>query len=128
MLEHVRALFIVPCVNWQAQSQIGLYRVGAFRLQADSANLVDQPDTSAFVIEDIEENAVIGVHDLGQASVKLRSAVAQKRSKHITGQADAMKAHQRYYARHRITCEMGKRDNLAVNIAIVTEDIELPRS
>ncbi len=96
MLEHRQADGVVAHVRREAQTLVGLHRIGAAILQLIGADLVQQADATA-LLPQVEQHAAPFGRDGLQRGLQLCTTVAAQAEQRVTGQAFGMQT-----AQHRL--------------------------
>lgn len=96
-------------IDRKPQGRVGVNRVETPVLKRVSADLVDEPDAAALLVE-VEEQPASGTSEASQRRVQLGAAIAALRAQHVPRQALRVEAQQDRTRRER---PMGQPDDLA---------------
>ena len=92
--QHVGRGAVLTGVGGQAERQVGVEGVEAVLLQPVGAQLVDEPDASALVAAQVDDDPAV-VADRVEGGVELRPALALERAEGLAGQALGVDPHER---------------------------------
>ena len=122
-LQHANRDRVVALVVVEAQHRVGIDSVEAGILQLIGTELVDETETTAFLLQ-VENDAAARLLELGQRQAQLVAAVAASRAEHVPGQARRMQPHRHRPRQVRIAHD----DRHRSAVASVAEDHEPRRT